>query len=190
MNTGADQDDGGYKLHRTVVLVGMMGSGKTAIGRALSSQLGVPFRDSDEEIVAASQQTIAEIFKRDGEPFFRTRETEVIKRLLTDTPGVLSTGGGAFLQKGNRELIAEVGVAVWLDAPLPLLWDRVKGKDTRPLLMTDDPLATLTKLYNERAPFYAEAGLRLPIKKHSSIEETTGSLIELLTKHEDILERK
>lgn len=190
MNTGAEHGVKSYKLHKTVVLVGMMGSGKTAIGRALSAELGVPFRDSDEEIVAASQQTIAEIFKRDGEPFFRTRETEVIRRLLTDTPGVLSTGGGAFLQAGNRELIADVGIAVWLDAPLSLLWERVKGKDTRPLLMTDDPHATLSRLFTEREPFYAKAGLRLPIKKYSSIEETTASLIDLLAKHKDILERE
>ena len=139
---------GGYRLHQTVVLVGMMGSGKTAIGKALSQALNVPFRDSDDEIVAAAQQSIAEIFTRDGEAFFRMRETEVISRLLTMTPGVLSTGGGAFLRGENREAIDADGVSVWLDAPLGLLWERVRGKDTRPLLRTENPKATLTEIYN------------------------------------------
>ena len=97
------------RLVKTVVLVGMMGAGKTAVGTALARQLGVAFKDSDEEIVRAANRTIAEIFERDGEPFFRARETEVIGRLLRGTPCVLSTGGGAFLSEANRALIHDVG---------------------------------------------------------------------------------
>ncbi len=121
---------------KTIVMVGMMGAGKTAVGRALAQKLGVSFLDSDAEIVEAAHMSIAEIFARDGEPFFRARETEVIGRLLETERCVLSTGGGAFLSGTNREMIADKGVAVWLDADLDLLWSRVRHKDTRPLLRT------------------------------------------------------
>lgn len=189
MNMGASEPASAFRLRQTIVLVGMMGSGKTAIGRALSHYLSVPFRDSDEEIVAAAQQSIAEIFARDGEEFFRMRETEVLTRLLNDTPGVLSTGGGAYLQPRNQELIAQNAVAVWLDAPLDLLWDRVRGKDTRPLLMTDDPFGTLSELHKERVPAYQKARLRLAVTQGSSIDETTAKLVALLAEHSDILEQ-
>ncbi len=178
-----------YRLHRTIVLVGMMGSGKTAIGRSLARTLNVEFLDSDTEIVAAAQRSIAEIFARDGEAFFRTREAEVILRLLNGVPGILSTGGGAYLSAQNRDAIARDGLAVWLDAPLDLLWERVRGKDTRPLLMTDDPFATLSHLFEERRPAYAHAQLRLSVSPGASIEETTMSLVSLLEDHPDILER-
>jgi shikimate kinase len=106
------------RLRKTVVLVGMMGAGKTAVGTALARLLAVPFLDSDEEIVRAANRSIAEIFERDGEPFFRARETEVLSRLLHGEPCVLSTGGGAFLAAVNRELIHQNGVSVWLRARL------------------------------------------------------------------------
>ena len=122
------------RLAKTVVMVGMMGAGKTAVGTAVARLLGVEFRDSDEEIVLAANRSIAEIFERDGEPFFRARETEVIARLLRGTPCVLSTGGGAFLSEKNRQLLHDVGVSVWLRADLDLLWQRVRHKTTRPLL--------------------------------------------------------
>ena len=123
----------GVSLRKTVVLVGMMGAGKTAIGRALSQRIGAPFKDSDAELETAATMTIAEIFERDGEPFFRDRETEVIDRLLEGEPAVLSTGGGAFLAERNRALISEKGVSIWLDAPLDLLWARVPAfADVRP----------------------------------------------------------
>ena len=179
---------GGYQLHQTIVLVGMMGSGKTAIGKALAQSLGVSFSDSDEEIVSAAQQSISDIFERDGEAFFRMRETEVITRLLAQSPGVMSTGGGAFLRDENREVIDASGVSVWLDAPLDLLWDRVRGKDTRPLLRTANPLVTLTEIYEERTPVYAKAGLRLKVRPGSSIGQTTDDLIELLAARADVLE--
>lgn len=144
---------------RPVVLVGMMGCGKTAVGTALAARLGVPFRDTDEALVAAARMTIAEIFDRDGEAFFRARESEVLGRLLTEGPGVVSTGGGAFLREGNRALIRRLGVSVWLKADAELLWSRVRHRTTRPLLMTDDPKATLLELLRERTPSYEAADL-------------------------------
>ena len=137
-------------------MVGMMGAGKTAVGTALARILGVPFRDSDEEIVRAANRSIAEIFERDGEPFFRARETEVITRLLAGEPAILSTGGGAFLSETNRALISEQGVSVWLRADLELLWQRVRHKTTRPLLRTANPEATLRALLEARDPLYRE----------------------------------
>lgn len=178
------------RLLRTVVLVGMMGSGKTAVGRSLAARLGVPFLDSDAEIETAANATIAEIFARDGEPFFRNREAEVINRLLSGPPCVLSTGGGAFMAERNRLSIAQKGVALWLDAPLDVLWERVRHKDSRPLLRTADPRQTLTDLHAVRAPVYALAELRVAIAGHYSIDETTDRVIEALTSRPDILEPK
>ena len=182
--------EGGPKLilHRTVVMVGMMGSGKTAIGKALAARLGVPFLDSDQAIEEAAQASIAEIFERDGEKFFRRRETEVIARLLNGPPGILSTGGGAFLAGRNRKLIQREGVAVLLDAPLSLLWERVRHKDTRPLLKTPDPKGTLARLFEERRPKYAKAELKIDVQPRASIEETTDQVIETLLGRSDILE--
>lgn len=175
-------------LHRSVVLVGMMGCGKTAIGRALSARLHVPFLDSDAEIERAAQATIPEIFARDGEPFFRQREAEVIDRLLSGEPAILSTGGGAYLARRNRDSITAKGVAVWLDAPLPLLWERVRHKDTRPLLRTPDPYATLKDLFHQRTPIYQQAALRVAVQAGASIETTTDTVIETLVAAGDTLE--
>ena len=166
-----------------------MGAGKTAIGLALADRLGVTFRDSDEEIVRASNMSIAEIFDRDGEAFFREKETLVIGRLLDGAPGVLSTGGGAFLSPTNREMIAAKGVAVWLDADVSLLWDRVRHKTTRPLLLTDDPRATLEALFAARVPEYAQADLRVQTEAGFSIAETTDLVIEALLARNDVLEK-
>lgn len=177
-----------FHLHRTVVLVGMMGSGKTAIGRALAARLGVDFVDSDTAIEEAAALSIAEIFQRDGEAFFRKREAEVLRRLLSGEPGVVSTGGGAFLAARNQAVIAEMGVALWLDADLETLWDRVRHKDTRPLLRTPDPKATLTGLFHERRPSYAKAGLRVEIGREASIDDTTQSVIDTLLTNPRILE--
>ena len=161
----------GPRLRRPVVLVGMMGSGKTAIGTALAERLGVPFRDSDEAIEAAARMTIPEIFARDGEAFFRAREAEVLRRLLGEGPGILSTGGGAFLNPGNRAAIAAAGVAVWLRASADILWSRVKGRSGRPLLATANPRATLETLLAEREPAYAEADLVVEAGPDTSIAE-------------------
>ncbi|MEL6169487.1 MAG: shikimate kinase [Pseudomonadota bacterium] len=178
----------GYRLKKTVVMVGMMGAGKTAIGMALARKLSVPFLDSDAEIVMASNMTIAEIFERDGEPFFRQREREIIARLLTEETGVLSTGGGAYLSEENRRVISERGVALWLRADLPLLWNRVRHKDSRPLLRTPDPRATLARLYRERVPHYAKADLILDTEPDYSISQTTDLAVDTLLTRPDVLE--
>lgn len=167
-------------LLKPVVLVGMMGAGKTAVGTALARMLGVPFVDSDEEIVQAAKMTIAEIFARDGEPFFRARETEVIARLLSDRPAVISTGGGAFMGAANRDLIAQSGVSVWLKADLELLWRRVRHKNTRPLLRTADPKATLSGLLAAREPVYALAQLAVEAEPTLSIEQMAQKVIGTL----------
>ncbi|MBL9054503.1 MAG: shikimate kinase [Tabrizicola sp.] len=176
------------RLAKTVVMVGMMGAGKTAVGTAIARLLGVEFRDSDEEIVLAAQMSITEIFERDGEDFFRARETEVIARLLRGTPCVLSTGGGAFLSERNRQLIHDVGVSVWLRADLDLLWQRVRHKSTRPLLRTADPRETLRGLYEARLPYYSQADLVIDSHHDLSVEAMAQRVIEALTGRPDVLE--
>lgn len=167
-------------LKRPIALVGMMGAGKTAIGTALAKALHVPFRDSDAEIEAAANMTIAEIFEKYGEPFFREREAQIIARLLADGPMVLSTGGGAYLRQETRERIAEMGGALWLKVDLELLWSRVKHKDTRPLLRTDDPKRTLADLLAERTPYYSQAELAVEAREEESIEAMTERVIAAL----------
>ncbi len=176
------------RLKKTVVLVGMMGAGKTAVGTALAARLGVPFLDSDAEIVAAASRTIAEIFDRDGEAFFRDRESEVISRLLDAEPGILSTGGGAFLAERNRQMIHDRGVSVLLDAKVGLLWNRVKHKDTRPLLRTSDPRATLEAIYAERVPIYSKADLVVAARPEYAIADMVDRVIAALLQRPDVLE--
>ena len=164
MQTGGDRMQDGTTsasstLARPVVLVGMMGCGKTAVGTALAHRLDVPFRDTDAELARAARMTIPEIFARDGEAFFRAREGEVLRRVLADGPSIVSTGGGAFLAPENRAAISRRGVSVWLKASGELLWHRVRHKSTRPLLLTEDPEATLLELLAAREPSYAEADL-------------------------------
>jgi shikimate kinase len=177
-------------LRKTVVLVGMMGSGKTAIGRALAMRLDAPFVDSDAALEQAATLSIAEIFARDGEAFFRDREAEVIGRLLTGPPAILSTGGGAFLSARTRAVIAQNAVSVWLDVGLDTLWARVRNKDTRPLLRTADPLATLTDLTRVRTPVYALAAQKVTVPANTSIEETTQLVVDALSRDPATLDIK
>jgi shikimate kinase len=179
-----------YRLKKTVVMVGMMGAGKTAVGTAVARSLGVAFRDSDEEIVKAANRSIAEIFERDGEPFFRARESEVLARLLRDDPCILSTGGGAFLSDANRALIHQAGVAVWLRADLDLLWQRVRHKSTRPLLRTANPRETLRQLYEARVPIYSQAEIAVDSAAELSIDEMAAKVIAALEQRPDVLERE
>ena len=176
------------RLKKTIALVGMMGAGKTAIGTARARRLDVPFLDSDVEIERAANQSIAEIFARDGEPFFRERETQVIGRLLEGPPSVLSTGGGAFLRAQNREMISARGISVWLRAELDLLWQRVKHKSTRPLLRTVDPKATLAAIQAERDPVYALADVVVDANASYTIEDMTGRVLDALKSRPDVLE--
>ncbi len=177
-----------YRLKKTVVLVGMMGSGKTAIGTALARHLGAPFLDSDAEIEAAANMTVAEIFSRDGEAFFRQKESQVIARLLSERPGILSTGGGAWLAEANRARIKAEGVAVWLRADVDLLWARVRHKTTRPLLRTANPRATLQQLDRDRRPHYAKADLVVDASAGYSIDDMAARVIEALLTRPDVLE--
>ena len=131
------------KLNRTMALVGMMGAGKTSIGRRLAARLGVPFRDADHEIEAAAGLTVAEIFERFGEAYFRDGERKVIARLLEEPPHVLATGGGAFMDEATRAAMKRAAFTIWLKAPVGLLLSRVKKRDTRPLLKDGDMRATI-----------------------------------------------
>jgi len=152
-------------LVRPIVLVGLMGAGKTSIGRRLGHRLGVPFRDSDDAIVEAADMSIADIFESYGEPSFRELERRVIARLLTEEGGVLALGGGAFIDPQTRALVKCRAVSIWLDAELDLLVERTARKPgKRPLLMNGEPRAVLGSLMSQRNPIYAEADHRVQSK--------------------------
>jgi shikimate kinase len=149
------------RINRPLVLVGMMGVGKSTIGRKLAQLLGLPFADADDEIVQAAQMTINEIFERYGEAYFRDGERRVIARLLEGRPAVIATGGGAFVQPDTRALIRQAALSIWLDCDVRTLVDRVTRKDTRPLLRGGDPKEIVTRLKAEREPAYSEATFKV-----------------------------
>lgn len=168
-----------YALKRTVALVGMMGAGKSSVGRRLAHKLGVPFRDADSEIEAAAGCTVSEIFERFGEAAFRDGERRVIARLLSDPPHVLATGGGAFVDPETRTKIKEQAFSIWMRAPVELLVARVQRRDSRPLLRNGDPREILEKLLAQREPFYSQADLTLDSEDgpHSaSVERIVAAL--------------
>jgi len=142
---------------RSIVMIGLMGCGKTSVGRRTAHQLGLPFVDADEAIEQAAGKTIKEIFDDHGEAYFRDGERRVIARLLRSPPQVLATGGGAYLNPETRARIAETGVAVWLKAELPVLMRRVMKRTNRPLLRSADPEAVMRNFMEVRYPIYAEA---------------------------------
>jgi shikimate kinase len=144
---------------RSIVMVGIMGCGKSAIGRRLASRLGLPFVDADDEIEAAARKTIPEIFADHGEAYFRDGERKVIARLLRHGPQVLATGGGAYMNAETRSNIRNQAVSVWLRAELPVLMRRVMRRDNRPLLKSSDPEAVMRTLMEQRYPVYAEADI-------------------------------
>lgn len=144
---------------RSIVLIGLMGAGKTAIGRRLAHELGIPFTDADSEIEIAAGQSISEIFAEHGEAYFRSGERKVIERLLTSGGRVLATGGGAYMNEETRKTVADHGVSVWLKADLDVLVQRVSRRDNRPLLKDGDPKAIMKKLMDERYPIYAQADI-------------------------------
>ncbi len=146
---------------RNIVFVGLMGAGKSAIGRMVAQQLRVPFIDTDVEIERVSRMTISELFATYGEEEFRALETRVIKRLLRGGPKVISTGGGAFINDNTRRHISRGGISLWLKADLEVLWERVNKRDHRPLLKTENPRATLAALMEKRYPIYSEADLTI-----------------------------
>ena len=149
---------------RSIVFVGLMGAGKTAIGRKVAAALGLPFVDSDHEIETASRMTIPELFELYGEAEFRALEQRVIARVLESGPQVLSTGGGAFMNEQTRAAIADHGVSVWLKADIEVLMERVAKKQNRPLLKTADPRAVMERLMAERYPVYASADVTVPTR--------------------------
>jgi len=142
---------------RSLVLVGMMGAGKSSIGRKLAQRLALPFVDADSEIERAAGMSISDIFAKHGEPYFRSGEARVIARLLDGGPQVLATGGGAFMHPQSREAIRAKGISIWLKAEYDVLLKRIKRRGDRPMLKTDDPAETLRRLMEERDPVYAEA---------------------------------
>ncbi len=146
---------------KTVALIGMMGVGKTTIGRRLAPKLRLPFVDADEEIEKAAGMSVSDLFAAHGEESFRRGEAQVIERLVSGRPVVLATGGGAMTNDATRKLIAERTVSVWLRAGLETILDRATRRNTRPLLKDGDPRATLTRLLREREPFYAEAHIAI-----------------------------
>jgi shikimate kinase len=147
------------QLAKTVALVGLMGVGKSTVGRKLAESLGAAFIDSDDEIEKAAGLSVQEIFDRLGEPEFRRGERRVIERLLNGPPIVLATGGGAFMDEGTRMLMKQKATTVWLRADLDVIWRRVSRRDTRPLLKRDNPKQVLADLNAARAPVYAEADI-------------------------------
>lgn len=172
---------------RVIVFVGLMGAGKTAIGRQLAQALGLAFIDSDHEIENVSRMTVPELFERYGEPEFRALEQRVIERLLREGPRVVSTGGGAFMNAQTRAAIAEHGVSVWLKADLDLLMERVAKKQNRPLLKNPDPRAVMEKLMADRYPVYALANLTVETRdarREIITDETLQALAGYLERHE------
>lgn len=147
---------------RNLVFVGLMGAGKTAIGKLVAQALELPFVDSDKEIERVSRMSITELFEAYGEPEFRALETRVIDRLMRTGPRVISTGGGAFINDNTRKHIHDLdGVTVWINADLDTLWERVSKRDNRPLLKTPDPRGTLANLMTSRYPIYALADIEV-----------------------------
>lgn len=148
-----------FRVPRTIALVGLMGAGKSSIGRRLAQRLGLPFVDADNEIEAAAGATIEEIFERHGEQAFREGERRVIARLLDAPPHVLATGGGAYMDPATRALLRERATTLWLRADIDLLLSRLARRNNRPLLKTGDPRAILERLIALRHPVYAEADI-------------------------------
>lgn len=162
---------------RSLVLIGMMGAGKSSIGRKLAAKLGLPFVDADAEIEQAAGMSIPDIFTKHGEPSFRIGEARVIARLLESGPQVLATGGGAFMNPETRTAIRAKAISVWLKAEYEVLLRRIKRRSDRPMLQTDDPAETLKQLLQQRNPIYAEADLTV----HSRDVPHETIIAEILT---------
>ncbi|MGN6514967.1 MAG: shikimate kinase [Rhizomicrobium sp.] len=174
-------------LKRTVALVGMMGAGKSALGRRLAARLGVEFRDADSEIEKAAGCSINEIFARFGEAAFRDGERKVIARLLSESPHVLATGGGAFADDSIRDRIKSDAVSVWINVPLEVLIERVGRRDTRPMLKDGDPAEIMARLLKTREPLYAQADLT--VNSEDGPHQAAVERIVQMLKDRELLER-
>ena len=182
MNTQSDPAP--FDVDRTIVLVGLMGSGKTNMGRRLAARLGLAFHDSDAEFESAAGCTIAEYFAEHGEPSFRDGERRVIVRLLEGAPCVLATGGGAFCDPETRSLIKSKALSIWLRADLDLLVQRTSGRDHRPLLNQGNPREVLARLMEIRHPIYAQADIVVDTTDVPP-DVTLGKVLEAMTNHMD-----
>lgn len=166
---------------QNLIFVGLMGAGKSVIGRMVAQALSLPFVDTDTEIERVSRMTVAELFASYGEPEFRALETRVMARLLEGGPRVISTGGGAYINENTRKVIQDGGVSVWLKADLDVLWERVNKRDHRPLLKTENPKATLKNLMDQRYPIYAQADLTVPsgnVRKEAMVTNVLSAVVE------------
>ena len=172
----------GWLGGRSIVLVGLMGAGKTSIGRNVAAMLGLSFVDSDHEIENVSRMTVPELFEAYGEPEFRMLEQRVIARILETGPQVLSTGGGAYMNEQTRAVIAGNGVSVWLNADLDLLMERVSKKQNRPLLRDPDPRGVLRRLMDERYPVYALADATV-VTRDEAKDVIAAEVVEALLRH-------
>ena len=168
---------------RTLALVGLMGAGKTSVGKRLALILGVPFVDSDHEIAEAAGMSLPEIFATLGEPAFRDGERRVIARLLADRPKVLATGGGAFIEPRTRAELLGGATSVWIRADLDLLWDRVRDRPGRPLLQAPDPRTVLADLDRRRSPIYAEADITVDSRRGASHETMAREILAAVRAH-------
>jgi len=166
---------------RSIVLIGLMGAGKTAVGRRLANRLDLPFTDADTEIEIAAGQTVSEIFTEHGEPYFRQGESRVIARLLQGGPQVLATGGGAYMDARTRANIKARGISIWLKAELPVLLHRVRRRDNRPLLDSDDPDKVMRELMEKRYPIYAEADITVE-SRDVAHDLIVGDVVEALSR--------
>lgn len=167
--------------NRTLVFVGLMGAGKSVIGKMSASAMKIPFVDSDQEIEKVSRMSISDLFDGYGEAEFRALEERVIKRLLQEGPMILSTGGGAFINDRTRSIIKHRGLSVWLRADLDILWERVRKRSHRPLLHTPDPRGTLSALLDARYPVYGEADLVVQSRDVSK-EQIVGEVLDAVFK--------
>lgn len=173
------------RLIRPIVLVGLMGAGKTSVGKRLAALVGVRFTDSDTAIEAAAGMSVPEIFASLGEPAFRDGERRVIARLLAERPGVLATGGGAFIEPRTRAEVKARGTSVWLRADLDLLWERVRDRPGRPLLQAPDPRAVLEDLARRRSPVYAEADIIVDSRRGASHETMARAILAAVRAYDD-----
>ena len=174
--------DTGKRLDRPIVLVGLMGVGKSTVGRRLAKRLGLPFVDSDSEIEDASGLSAAEVFERYGEKDFRDGERRLVARLIEGEVRVIATGGGAYVDPRTRQLLNERAITIWLDAPIEVLAERTARRDTRPLLKGPDAKEVLTRLAAERAPAYAEAHIHVT-SSHGAHAEVVETIVEALQRH-------
>jgi len=170
------------RLDRPIVLVGLMGAGKSTVGRRLANRLGLPFVDSDSAIEDAAGYSAAEVFERFGERDFRDGERRLVARLVDGSVGVIATGGGAFVDSRTRELLNNRAITIWLDAPIEVLSERTSRRNTRPLLRTGDPKATLARLAQERRSSYAEAHIHVRSGKGGH-GEVVDKIIQALEHH-------